>query len=29
LAPVLDLRCLQPRRICDQQSHEQNPPPFQ
>lgn len=29
LAPVLDLHCLQPRRICDQQSHEQNPPPLQ
>lgn len=29
LAPVLDLRCLQPRRICDQQSHEPNPSPLQ
>lgn len=29
LAPVLDLRCLQPYRIRDQQSHEQNPPSFQ
>jgi hypothetical protein len=29
LAPVFDLRCLQPCRIRDQRSHEQNPPSLQ